>query len=105
MRRTPMYWLVVLGLLLPVSAFANEDIDAVIEKVRAPSYDCPNDSLFPELEATLNQESLTTTQRNALISAKGQFLICRGDFESALTLLEDLVDQPDIDKEIGRAHV
>ncbi|OFC72354.1 GGDEF domain-containing protein [Alteromonas confluentis] len=93
-----MYWLVVLGLLLPVSAFDNDDIDAVIEKVRAPSYDCPNDSLFPELEATLNQESLTTTQRNALISAKGQFLICRGDFESALTLLGDLVDQPDIDK-------
>ena len=39
--------------LASFAALANDNIDAVIEKVRTPSYDCPNQSLLPELEDTL----------------------------------------------------
>ena len=32
---------------------ASDAIDAFIEEVRTPSYDCPSQSLFPQLEKTL----------------------------------------------------
>jgi len=51
--------------LASFAALANDNIDAVIEKVRTPSYDCPNQSLLPELEDTLALESLTSQQRFA----------------------------------------
>ena len=73
--------------LASFAALANDNIDAVIEKVRTPSYDCPNQSLLPELEDTLALESLTSQQRFALTVAKGQFLICRGQYEEAETIL------------------
>ncbi len=97
MKRTLSYWLVITGILLSLPSFASDNIAAIIEKVRAPSYDCPDDSLYPELESALARESLSSHQRNALVSAKGQFLICRGDYETAQAELDALVAQPDID--------
>jgi len=85
--------------VLSSAVCANDDIDAVIDTMRSPSYDCPNDELFPELEAVLARDTLTSQQRFALNAAKGQFLICQGDYASALTLLKGIVEQDDIDKE------
>ena len=78
---------------------ASDDIDAVIETMRAPSYDCPDNALFPELEAVLARDSLSTEQRFALEAAKGQFLICQGDYANALALLTGIVAQEEIDEE------
>ena len=77
---------------------ANTDVDAVIEKVRSPSYDCPSQSLLPELEQTLTLESLTPQQRFALTVAKGQFLICRGKYEEAEKMLLKAIMQNNIDE-------
>ncbi|WP_421131739.1 GGDEF domain-containing protein [Alteromonas sp. A079] len=89
----------LLGFLaLSTAVCANDDIDAVINKMQSPSYDCPNSELFPELQAILASDSLTAQQRFALNAAKGQFLICQGDYANALTLLKDIVAQNDIDK-------
>ena len=77
---------------------AENNIDAVIEKVRSPSYDCPAQSLLPELEAALAQESISSHQRFALTVAKGQFLICRGKYEEAESLLLKAIMQNDIDE-------
>ena len=84
--------------LASFAALANDNIDAVIEKVRTPSYDCPNQSLLPELEDTLALESLTSQQRFALTVAKGQFLICRGKYEEAETMLLKAIMQSNIDE-------
>ena len=84
--------------LASFAALANDNIDAVIEKVRTPSYDCPNQSLLPELENTLALESLTSQQRFALTVAKGQFLICRGKYEEAETMLLKAIMQSNIDQ-------
>lgn len=98
MKTLYICWLLAAASLLSLPALASEEIAAIIEKVRAPSYDCPDDSLYTELESALARESLSVHERYALISAKGQFLICRGDYETARTMLEELVSQPDIDQ-------
>ncbi len=85
-------------LVLSFPASADEDFDATLAKMRAHTYDCPNDALFPELETLLSQDTLTHRQRFALSVAKGQFLICRGDYANALNLLQQQVAQDDIDK-------
>lgn len=77
---------------------ASEAIDAFIEEVRTPSYDCPSQSLFPQLEKTLLGESLSTQQRFALTVAKGQFLICRGKYEEAEKMLLKAIMQSNIDE-------
>lgn len=74
-------------LLASFTSWANEGVDAVIEKVRSPSYDCPSQSLLPELEDALALESISKQQHFALTVAKGQFLICRGKYEEAESLL------------------
>ena len=61
--------------LASFAALANDNIDAVIEKVRTPSYDCPNQSLLPELEDTLALESLTSQQRFALTVQGNRILL------------------------------
>ena len=96
--RIPRYtWLAATLLLLTASAFAEEDINAVIREVRAPSYDCPDDTLMPKLEAALTREALTASQRFSLLAAKGQFLICQADYKPALELLTKLIKQDDAD--------
>ena len=85
-------------LVFSLPASANEDFDATLAKMRAHTYECPNDAFFPELEALLLQDTLTHRQRFALSVAKGQFLICRGDYSSALSLLQKQVSKEDIDK-------
>ncbi|BFT32349.1 hypothetical protein D210916BOD24_35250 [Alteromonas sp. D210916BOD_24] len=85
-------------LLLSFSVSANQNIDAIIAKVRAPSYDCPDPGLLPELEAALQLPSLTSHQQFALSVAKGQFLICNGKFQEALALLQQDTAAEDIDK-------
>jgi len=77
---------------------ASDTIDAFIEEVRTPSYDCPSQSLFPQLEKTLLGESLSTQQRFALTVAKGQFLICRGKYEEAEKMLLKAIMQSNIDE-------
>lgn len=77
---------------------ASDAIDAFIEEVRTPSYDCPSQSLFPQLEKTLLGESLSTQQRFALTVAKGQFLICRGKYEEAEKMLLKAIMQSNIDE-------
>ena len=86
-----------LFVLSGMPASAATTVDDVINKVRAPAYDCPDSALFDELETTLSDESITAEQRFSLLSAKGQFLICRGDYESALTMLKSLIAQEDVD--------
>lgn len=85
-------------LLASFATSANTDVDAVIEKVRSPSYDCPSQSLLPELEQALTLESLTSQQRFALTVAKGQFLICRGKYEEAENMLLKAIMQNNIDE-------
>ncbi len=75
---------IVIGLLLSFSISANQNVDAFITKVRAPSYDCPDPNLLPELEAALQLPALTSHQQFSLSVAKGQFLICNGKFQEAL---------------------
>ena len=77
---------------------ASDTIDAFIEEVRTPSYDCPSQSLFPQLEKTLLGASLSTQQRFALTVAKGQFLICRGKYEEAEKMLLKAIMQSNIDE-------
>ena len=77
---------------------ASDAIDAFIEEVRTPSYDCPSQSLFPQLEKALLGESLSTQQRFALTVAKGQFLICRGKYEEAEKMLLKAIMQSNIDE-------
>ena len=91
-------WALTSFLAFSFSASANEDFDATLAKMRAHTYDCPNDALYPELETLLSQDTLTQRQRFALSVAKGQFLICRGDYANALSLLQQQVAQNDIDK-------
>jgi diguanylate cyclase (GGDEF)-like protein len=91
-------WALTSFLAFSFFASANEDFDATLAKMRAHTYDCPNDALFPELETLLSQDTLTQRQRFALSVAKGQFLICRGDYANALSLLQQQVAQDDIDK-------
>ena len=93
-----IFWALTSFLAFSFSASANEDFDATLAKMRAHTYDCPNDALFPELETLLSQNTLTQRQRFALSVAKGQFLICRGDYTNALSLLQQQVAQDDIDK-------
>ncbi len=90
---------IVIG-LLAFSQFSqgNEDIDGIIIKMRAPSYDCPDPSLLPELESTLQHPTLTKHQRFSLLVAKGQFLICEGKFQEALSLLKEVTAPQSIDK-------
>lgn len=90
--------LILLSLSSCVSA-ASDEVSAIIQQVRAPSYDCPDNTLFPKLEATLAREDLTSRQRFALKVAKGQYLICRGDYGTALSQLEALIAQQDLDKQ------
>lgn len=98
-RRLYLTVLSFFSVLLASSATsANTDVDAVIEKVRSPSYDCPSQSLLPELEQTLTLESLTPQQRFALTVAKGQFLICRGKYEEAEKMLLKAIMQNNIDE-------
>lgn len=85
-------------LLASFTSLANEGVDAVIEKVRSPSYDCPSQSLLPELEDALALESISKQQHFALTVAKGQFLICRGKYEEAESLLLKAIMQNDIDR-------
>ncbi|WP_420934710.1 GGDEF domain-containing protein [Alteromonas sp. A081] len=73
-------------------------IHAIIEKVRAVSYDCPDASLLSELDATLAKASLTNQQRFALSTARSHFLICSGKHEEAQKTLLENIDQPYIDK-------
>ena len=97
-RRLYLTVLSLFCVLFAASALANSNIDAVIEKVRSPSYDCPSQSLLPELEQTLTLESLTPQQRFALTVAKGQFLICRGKYEEAEKMLLKAIMQSNIDE-------
>lgn len=98
-RRLYLTLLSFFSVLFASSAtLANTDVDAVIEKVRSPSYDCPSQSLLPELEQTLTLESLTSQQRFALTVAKGQFLICRGKYEEAEKMLLKAIMQSNIDE-------
>lgn len=101
MQRNILFFILAFASFFGLSAasFASDAINGVIEKMQSPSYDCPNSDLFPELKAVLAKDALTTQQRFALNAAKGQFLICQGDYASALTLLKDIVTQDDIDKD------
>jgi diguanylate cyclase (GGDEF)-like protein len=83
--------------MLALPAAANDEIDAIIKKVQTPSWDCPLPSLRDELEDTLKLSSLTDKQRFELSAAKGQFLICEGKLKEALTLLNTITSQEDID--------
>ncbi len=92
---------IILILSVAFASFTTEPsyaIDAFIEEVRTPSYDCPSQSLFPQLEKTLLGESLSTQQRFALTVAKGQFLICRGKYEEAEKMLLKAIMQSNIDE-------
>jgi len=98
-HRLPLTVFSLLSLVLvPFAALANNAIDAVIEKVRTPSYDCPSQALLPELENALALESITSQQRFALTAAKSQFLICRGKYEEAENMLLKAIMQSDIDE-------
>ena len=95
--------LLLLALIIGLSpmaqrAVAADNVDAVIQKMQTPSWDCPAPALLPELNATLQLDTLSTQQRFALSAAKGQFLICEGKLAEALTLLDGITAQNDIDK-------
>lgn len=89
---------IAIGLLLSFSVSANQNVDAIITKVRAPSYDCPDPDLLPELEAALQLPALTSHQQFSLSVAKGQFLICNGKFQEALQMLQREIAPQDLDK-------
>ena len=98
-QRFSLTLLSVLSILLAsFSSSANDDIEALIEKFRTPSYDCPDGTLLPELEETLALESLTTQQRFALTVAKGPFLICSGKYKEVENMLLNAIVQSDIDQ-------
>lgn len=86
-------------LFTALPAAANDSIDSIISKMQTPSWDCPLPSLRDELERTLTLNSLTERQRFELSAAKGQFLICEGKLHEALTLLNTITAQKDIDKD------
>ena len=91
---------IFIALLFSRFSFAEDgDVRAVIEKVRSVSYDCPDASLLPELDATLAKETLTAQQRFALSSARTQFLICAGNYDEAQNTLFESIEQPNINKE------
>ena len=81
--------------LASFAALANDNIDAVIEKVRTPSYDCPNQSLLPELENTL--EILCPTnpyQTNIFQPDKDTwFLLKHDDYYEPIYLYEQKGDK------------
>ena len=68
------------------SSYANENIDAFIERVKTVSYDCPNTDDFQQLEAYLASDSLSSAQRLALSVERSHFLICEGQVSKALRL-------------------
>ncbi len=80
------------------SSYANENIDAFIERVKTVTYDCPNTDDFQQLEAYLASDSLSSAQRLALSVERSHFLICEGQVSEAQSLLFDVTAWPDIDK-------
>ena len=62
-----------LFVLSAMPASAATTVDDVINKVRAPAYDCPDSALFDELEATLSDKSVTADQRFPCSARRASF--------------------------------
>lgn len=83
--------------LVTPSIFANE-IDDFIAKSQVSTYDCPDDSVIPQLETFLQKNQINTVQSINLQVIQAQWLICIGQYLPALTSLQELVLRPEINK-------
>lgn len=92
------YFVCCIFATFPAYSAESDDIDDFILTNKTPSYDCPNQSNFSELENIFTTSSLSEKQHFDLSVEKGQFLICNGKYEEAKKLLLALIAGPDVDK-------
>jgi diguanylate cyclase (GGDEF)-like protein len=88
---------VLAALFVNNQSLANE-IDDFIVKSRVKTYDCPVDSIVPQLETYLQNGDVSPSQVLDLKVIKSQWLICIGQYIPANTLLHDIITEPNIDK-------
>jgi diguanylate cyclase (GGDEF)-like protein len=79
-------------------AYANVDVSVFLDKVKTVTYDCPDISYLPQLDAYLASDDIPAQQRFELLVNKTHFQNCNGQSENAQGILIGILNDPDVDK-------
>lgn len=73
-------------------------VDDFIQSIQVSTFNCPDDKFMPQVDEYIKQRSVFPEQLIKIKVHKAQWLICVGKNDQALTMLEDLLFDPLMDK-------
>ena len=70
------------------------EVDRFIRDVKVKTFDCPSEDIIPQLDAYLENDSISNDQRFQLQLEKTHWQICNGSYSQAETTVDEIIASP-----------